>query len=67
MTKVSFYLPAALVNKLVVVSVIRGQDQSDFVASVLTRELSSVTYYDRSTRPPAESLTVTEIGMESSA
>ncbi|MBV8077748.1 MAG: hypothetical protein JO284_15180, partial [Planctomycetaceae bacterium] len=51
----------------VVASVIRGQDQSDVVASVLTRELSSVTYYDRSTRPPAESLTVTEIGMESSA
>src|SRR5215471_9898525 len=66
MTKVSFYLPAALVKKLVVAGVIRGQDQSDVVASVLARELSSVTYSDRSTRPPAEGLTVTEIGMESS-
>src|ERR1700687_4845299 len=54
MTKVSFYLPAALVQKLVVASVIRGQDQSAVVPSVLTRELSSVTYSDRSTRPPAE-------------
>src|SRR3954465_13844925 len=51
MGKASFYLPSDLLKKLVVASVIRGVDQSDIVASLLARELSSVTYYDRSTRP----------------
>jgi hypothetical protein len=64
MGKASFYLPGDLLKKLVVASVIRGVDQSDIVASLLARELSSVTYYDRSTRPAGQSLTVTEIGNE---
>src|SRR3954452_20464259 len=60
MGKASFYLPSDLLKKLVVASVIRGVDQSDIVASLLARELSSVTYYDRSTRPADSTLPVTE-------
>src|SRR4051812_24996283 len=64
MGKASFYLPGDLLKKLVVASVIRGVDQSDIVASLLARELSSVTYYDRATRPADSTLMVTEIGSE---
>src|SRR4051812_17723598 len=64
MGKASFYLPADLLKKLVVASVIRGVDQSDIVASLLARELSSVTYYDRSTRPTGPTLMPGEIGNE---
>src|SRR3954471_22564196 len=67
MGKASFYLPSDLLKKLVVASVIRGVDQSDIVASLLARELSSVTYYDRSTRPTDSILMVTEIGDEATA
>src|SRR3954466_12344992 len=58
MGKASFYLPSDLLKKLVVASVIRGVDQSDIVAVLLARELSSVTYYDRSTRPADSTLMV---------
>lgn len=60
MGKASFYLPSDLLKKLVVASVIRGVDQSDIVAVLLARELSSVTYYDRSTRPAELTLPATE-------
>src|SRR3954470_16925093 len=67
MGKASFYLPSDLLKKLVVASVIRGVDQSDIVAALLSRELSSVTYYDRSTRPTDSTLMVSEIGDEATA
>lgn len=60
MGKASFYLPGDLLKKLVVASVIRGVDQSDIVASLLARELSSVTYYDRSTRAVDSTLLISQ-------
>lgn len=60
MGKASFYLPKETLRKLAVSAVIRGVDQSDIVASLLARELSSVTYYDRSTRPAELTLPATE-------
>lgn len=69
MGKASFYLPGDLLKKLVVASVIRGVDQSDIVAGLLARELSSVTYYDRSqsTRPTDSTLTSGEDRQEAAA
>src|SRR3954471_7926213 len=67
MGKASFYLPGDLLKKLVVASVIRGVDQSDIVAAVLARELSSVTFYDRVTRPGDSTLPAGEDRPEAAA
>jgi hypothetical protein len=67
MTKVSVYLPVAVAKKLDVAAVLRDQDKSDIVAALLARELGSITFYDRATRPTAEALTVGEIGTEATA
>ncbi|HMB06202.1 MAG TPA: hypothetical protein VKP69_21020 [Isosphaeraceae bacterium] len=67
MTKVSLYLPVAVAKKLDVAAVIQDKDKSDIVAALLARELSSVTFYDRATRPTDQSLTVGEIGSEAAA
>jgi hypothetical protein len=67
MVKVSLYLPVAVAKKLDVASIIQDRDKSDIVAGVLARELSAVTFYDRSTRPSDQSLPVPEIGPEAAA
>jgi hypothetical protein len=67
MTKVSLYLPVSVAKKLDVASIIQDRDKSDIVAALLARELSAVTFYDRSTRPADPSVTVTEIGEGASA
>lgn len=65
--KVSFYLDAATSAKLAVAAIIRGVDQSDVANEILGRALSSVTFYDKPTRPADQGLTVTEIGSEAAA
>jgi hypothetical protein len=67
LAKASFYLPKWLLRKLAVASVIRGKDQSDIVTAVLTPELSSVTFYDRTPRSTDQTLPVTEIGSDVAA
>jgi hypothetical protein len=67
MTKVSLYLPVPIAKKLDVAAIIRDESMSDIVATILARELSSVTFYDRATRPLAEALTVTEIDRDRTA
>jgi hypothetical protein len=68
-TKVSFYIDSQAAEKLAVAAIIRRVDQSDLVNELLTRSLSSVTFYDRSqsTRTPGEPLTVTEFGTDPAA
>jgi hypothetical protein len=69
--KVTLYLDIEVANKLVVSTVTRrGSDQSDIANEILKRGLSSVTYYDRPTRPvrPTDtSLPVSEFGNEAAA
>jgi hypothetical protein len=69
--KVTHYLPVELADKLTVATVLRrGCDQSDIIAEALTKTLSSVTFYDRSSRPtkPNEShMTVGQIGEDVAA
>jgi hypothetical protein len=65
--KVSVYLSVETARKLAVASVIRSADQSDLADAILGNALSSVTFYDRSTRPSADPLTVTEFGTDPAA
>lgn len=68
MVKVSLYLPVQTAEKLAVGSILRRVDQSDLANEILTRELSSVTYYDRSaSRSSGEPLPVREIDRDSAA
>jgi len=63
--KLSVYIPIQVLKKLTVASALWDKDKSDIVAEVLAEKLSGVTFYDRhSTRTPAQSLTVTEIGTD---
>ena len=62
----SVYLDAETAEKLAVASVIRRADQSDIANEVLSRALSSVTFYDR-TRTPSEPLPVDSIDVDSAA
>ncbi len=66
-TKVTFYLDASVAAKLGVSAIIRRVDQSDVANEILSKALSSVTYYDRPVRASDQSMTVSEIGHESAA
>jgi hypothetical protein len=68
MSKLSVYIPVAVLKKLDVAAVILDRDKSDIVAELLAEKLSGVTYYDRNTtRPPGQTLMVTEIGSDRTA
>lgn len=55
LAKASFYLPVAVLDKLVVATRLRRQDMSEIVAEVLAADLSSIAFYVRPTKPAAES------------
>jgi hypothetical protein len=65
--KVSLYLDVEVAQKLTVSSVLRRSDASDVANEILSGALSSVTFYDRSTRTRGETLTSGEIGTEAAA
>lgn len=53
LTKCSFYLPNQLATKLIVHAAMLRVDQSDAVTAILSRELSSVVFYDSRTKARA--------------
>jgi hypothetical protein len=66
--KLSVYVPIQTLKKLTVASALWDKDKSDIVADLLAEKLSGIAFYDRnSTRMPAQTLTVTEIGSDRSA
>lgn len=61
--KLSVYVPIATLKKLTVASALWEKDKSDIVADLLAEKLSGIAFSDRhSTRLPAQTLMVTEIG-----
>lgn len=67
LVKSSFYLPKETAKKLAVGALIRGVDQSDLVALILGRELSSVTFYEKSGKAAVANPDGEGIGVESAA
>ena len=65
--KVSLYLDVQVAQKLTVSAVLRRSDASDVANEILSGSLSSVTFYDRATRPTGETLTSGMIDNEAAA
>jgi len=65
--KISIYVDVEVAQKLTVKAAIRRSDASDVANEILAAALSSVTFYDRSTRQRDETLTSGVIDNEAAA